>query len=253
MSVIVFGSLKDAPGVTTLLACVAYQWPRHRRVAAVEADGDGGSIAPRFGLHPEDPSLVSFAALSRHGVTESEFWSACQRLPDGPPVMVAPGGAATGAALERVDLSAMSRCLHDTDLLVDAGRLRDGGIPARLCAQADLVVVVVRPRFESLAVLLDRAEGLSAECPLLAVVVGDGPYPVPEIDTALRQTTGDRAWVLGAVACDARGAAALVTEATRGRMLRRSPLARTVRPVTDLLVHLSSTGTQVPCRSAAGA
>ena len=71
MSLVVFGSLKDAPGVTTLVTCVAYQWPRHRRVAVVEADADGGSIAPRFGLHPERPSLVSFVAVSRHGLSEA--------------------------------------------------------------------------------------------------------------------------------------------------------------------------------------
>ena len=248
MSLVVFGSLKDAPGVTTLATCVAYQWPRHRRVALVEADADGGTIAPRFGLHPERPSLVSFAAGSRHGVSEAEFWSACQRLPGGPPVLVAPGGASTWAALEQVDFGALDRSLRDTDLLVDAGRLRASGTPARLCEQAEFVVVVVRPRFESLAVLFDRAEGLSAHRPLLAVVAGGGPYPATEIDDALRRTTGDRAWVLAAVAADARGAAALTGDGSRDRALRRSPLARTVRPVTDLLVHLSSAGTSVPSR-----
>ena len=245
MSLVVFGSLKDAPGVTTLVICVAYQWPRHRRLAVVEADADGGSVAPRFGLHPERPSLVSFAAVSRHGLSEAEFWSACQRLPGGPPVLVAPGGASTGAALEQVDFGALDRSLRDTDLLVDAGRLRAAEPQARLCTQADFVVVVVRPQFESLALLLDRAEGLSERGPLLAVVIGNGPYPVSEIDTALRQTTGDRAWVLATVSGDAKGAAALAGDGRRERALRRSLLARTVRPVTDLLVHLCSAPTPV--------
>ena len=248
MSLLVFGSLKDAPGVTTLVTCVAYQWPRHRRVAVVEADADGGSVAPRFGLHPERPSLASFVAVSRHGLSEAEFWSACQRLPGGPPVLVAPGGASTGAALDQVDFGALDRSLRDTDLLVDAGRLRAAEPQARLCEQADFVVAVVRPQFESLAMLLDRAEGLSARRPLLAVVIGNGPYPAGEIDTALRQTTGDRAWVLATVSDDSRGAAALAGDGRRERALRRSLLARTVRPVTDLLVHLCSAGTPVPSR-----
>lgn len=242
MSLVVFGSLKGAPGVTTLATCVAYQWPRHRRVALVEADADGGAVAPRFGLHPTQPSLVSFAAVSRHGMSEADFWSACQRLPDGPAVLVAPGGESTGAALEQIDFGALDRSLQDTDLLVDAGRLRAGTRAARLREGADLVVVVVRPRFESLAVLLDRAAGLSERAPLLAVVAGDGPYPVAEIDSALRQSTGDRAWVLASVADDARGAAALAADTARPRALRRSLLARTTRPVTDLLAHLSSAG-----------
>ena len=245
MSLVLFGSLKDAPGVTTLASCVAYQWPRHRRVTLIEADVDGGTVAARFGLHPERPSLVSFAAVSRHGVSESEFWSTCQRLPGGPPVLVAPGGAVTRAALEQIDFGELDRSLRDADLLVDAGRLRESEMAPQLYEPADLVVVAVRPRFESLAVLLDRAEGLSAERPLLAVVVGDGSYPVGEIDAALRQTTGDRARVLAAVAGDSRGAAALASDGGRERALRRSLLARTVRPVTDLLVHLCSSGTPV--------
>lgn len=242
MSLVVFGSLKGAPGVTTLATCVAYQWPRHRRVALVEADADGGAVAPRFGLHPDQPSLVSFAAVSRHGMSEVEFWSACQCLPDGPAVLVAPGSESTGAALEQIDFGALDRSLQDTDLLVDAGRLRVGTPAVRLREQADFIVVVIRPRFESLAVLLDRAAGLSERVPLLAVVMGDGPYPVGEIDAALRQTTGDRAWVLGSVTADARGATALASDAGRARALRRSHLARSTRAVTDLLAHLSSVG-----------
>ena len=251
MSLVVFGSLKGAPGVTTLATCVAYQWPRHRRVALVEADADGGAVAPRFGLHPTQRSLVSFAAVSRHGVSEAEFWSACQCLPDGPAVLVAPGGESTDAALEQVDFAALDRSLQDTDLLVDAGRLRVSPPAARLRERAEFVVVVIRPRFESLAVLLDRAAGLSERTPLLAVVVGDGPYPVAEIDAALRQTTGDRAWVLGSLAADVRGAAALASDTGRARALRRSLLARTARPVTDLLAHLTSAGISVAPRTSA--
>lgn len=248
MSLVVFGSLKGAPGVTTLVTCVAYQWPRHRRLALVEADTDGGTLAPRFGLHPDTPSVVSFAAQSRHGVSEAEFWSACQRLPDGPPVLVAPGGTSTGAALEQVDFAEVDRLLGDTDLLVDAGRLRATAPAARLRENADFMVVVISPSFESLAVLLDRATGLSERTPLLAVVSGDGPYPATEIDTALRQTTGDRAWVLGSVAGDPRGAAALTADSGRQRALQRSQLGRTTRLVTDLLAHLTSSGVAAPPR-----
>lgn len=249
MSLIVFGSLKGSPGVSTLVTYVAYQWPRHRRAVLVEADVDGGTMAPRFGLHPDTPSLVSFAAGSRHGVTEAEFWPCCQRLPHGPPVLVAPGGRSTAAALEQVDFGELHRTLIDTDLLVDAGRLRATTPAARLRHDAGFLVVVVRPSFESLAALLDRASDLSERAPLLVVVRGDGTYPVAEIDAALRQTTSDRAWVLGSVAGDTRGAEGLVADSARERALRRSQLARSVRPVTNLLAHLSSTGVPVSTRT----
>ena len=238
MSLVVFGSLKDAPGVTTLLTAVGYQWPRHRRVALIEADIDGGSIAARFGLHPSHPSLVSFAAVSRHQLGEDEFWSACQRLPSGPPALVAPGGPSTVASLEQIDFAALDGTLRDTDLLIDAGRLRNG----EQCEGARFTVVVVRPHFEHLAVLLERARELSEARPLLVVVTGEGPYPVYEIDAALRQTSEGRSWVAATVASDAKAAAALAGEVGRDRALRRSQLARTVRPLTDLLAHFCAAG-----------
>lgn len=249
MTLVVFGSLKGAPGVTTLATLIAYQWPRHRQVILVEADTDGGTVAPRFGLHPDAPSLVSFAAQSRHGVSKAEFWAACQRLPDGPAVLVAPGGKPTLAALEQVDLADVHRVLGDTDVLVDAGRLRATEAAARLRDVADFVVAVILPNFESLAVLLDRVAVLSERTPLLAVVAGEGPYPVAEIDAALRQASGDRAWVLGAVAGDPRGAAALASDSGRERALRRSQLGRTVRPVTDVLAYLGSAGLPASSRA----
>ena len=161
-------------------------------------------------------------------------------------------GSSTAAALEQIDFGELQRSLTDTDLLVDAGRLRPAASAARLRDAADFVVVVVRPCFESLAVLLDRATDLSERTPLLTVVMGDGTYPIAEVDGALRETTGDRAWVLGSVAEDTRGAAGLADDAGRDRSLRRSQLARTVRAVTDLLAHLSSTGVvTTPCPGAA--
>ncbi len=239
MSLVVLGSLKGAPGVSTLVATMAYKWPAHRRLAVIEADADGGVFAARFGLHPETPSLVSFAASSRHGIDPECFWESCQKLPEGPKVMVVPsGGRSTHRSLLQVDFSELEACLTGADLLVDAGRLRGEGPSQRLCEQAGLLIVVVRPIFEHLALLLHRAPEMIRHTNLGVVIVGEGPYPAEEIDEALSHSTGRRVSVLGTVAWDPRGAEGLKTETGRTRTLRRSTLARTVKPVTDLVVRL---------------
>ena len=243
MTLVVIGSLKSAPGVSTLVAVMAYQWPQHRRMALVEADADGGVLAARFGLHPESPSLVSFAASARHGYDQNLFWESCQRLPGGPMAMVVPSsGRSVSRSLQQIDFAELNECLTDTDLLLDAGRLRQEGPTQRLCESAGLLVMVVRPVFENLAVLLHRASTLGDRSKLGVVIVGDGPYPPEEIDEALTQAAGQRSSVLGSIAWDPRGAEGLTSEASRNRVLRRSHLARTTRHVTELVVRLMPSG-----------
>ena len=243
MTLVVIGSLKGSPGVSTLTAMMAYQWPQHRRMALVEADADGGVLAARFGLHPESPSLVSFAASARHGYDQNLFWESCQRLPGGPMAMVVPSsGRSVSRSLQQVDFTELDGCLIDTDLLLDAGRLRQEGSSQKLCEGAGLLVMVVRPIFEDLAVLLHRASALAGHVKLGVVIVGDGPYPPEEIEEALTQSAGQRSSVLGSVAWDPRGAEGLTSEASRNRVLRRSYLARTAKHVTELVVRLIPRG-----------
>ena len=239
MSLIVLGSLKGAPGVSTLAATMAYQWPQPRRMVLVEADADGGVLAARFGLHPETPSLVSFAAGARHGVGPKLFWESCQQLPGGPLAMVVPSnGQSVKHSLAQVDFGEVDDCLEGTDLIIDAGRLRLEETTQRLCNRACLVIVVVRPDFENLATLLHRVSLLERCSQLGVVIVGDGPYPPEEIEEALSRCSECRSMVLGTVAWDSRGAEAMTGDSSRSKALRRSQISRTTRPITAMVLRL---------------
>jgi cellulose biosynthesis protein BcsQ len=50
VTVVMFTSIKGAPGVTTLTCLVGATWPSHRQVAVIESDPFGGDLAARFGL-----------------------------------------------------------------------------------------------------------------------------------------------------------------------------------------------------------
>src|SRR2546423_13436373 len=63
---VVVGSVKDAPGVTTVAVGMVAGWPRPDHVVLLEADPDGGDLAARFGHHP-DPGLMRFAAAAPSG------------------------------------------------------------------------------------------------------------------------------------------------------------------------------------------
>ena len=58
MTVLVLGSVKASPGVTTLTLALALTWPRRASagVRIVEADADGGTLAARLGAQWKKPS-----------------------------------------------------------------------------------------------------------------------------------------------------------------------------------------------------
>src|SRR5436305_12221156 len=87
---VVVGSVKDAPGVTTLAVGMVAGWPRPDAVL-LEADPDGGDLAARFGHHP-DPGLMSFAAAARSGIEAGRRRGHVQRLPLDLDVVLAPPG-----------------------------------------------------------------------------------------------------------------------------------------------------------------
>ena len=91
-------------------------------------------------------------------------------------------------------------------------------------------------------------EALDAIAEPASVATLSCSVPAGAAAATLRHAAGGPAWVLAAVSADPRGAEALAGDGRRERALRRSLLARSVRPVTDLLVHLCSAGAPVLSR-----
>jgi hypothetical protein len=228
MAVICLGSVRGAPGVTTLAVVLAVVWPRP--VALVEADADGGVLALRYGLS-RHPGLTDLAASLRESPSPEVLLRAAQTLPGSDlPVVVAPesGRIATHVLADvGSSLSAWLAAVDGVDLVVDCGRLGPRSAAAPLLADGSEVLVVSRPRADELyAAAHGVAELPGTHAPGL-VLVGDRPYGPTDVAGEF----GVR--VAGVVADDPGAAAVLVTGRGSIRPLRFSVLVRSVRSLVD--------------------
>ncbi len=191
MALIVTGSAKGAPGVSTTALALAAAWPRGARPVVWEADGDGSDLLHRFPVRA-DPGLVSLAgALGPEGLVAGLVAEHTQVLPGGVPVVVGPPGA--GAA--RAALSAMAdhwkRAGHQAGVwIVDLGRITAplGPDTTQVLGAADAVVTVSTGDMAALthtAQLCDQVREL-CPVPVLVAVVGASQFSDGEIVEALR-------------------------------------------------------------------
>lgn len=158
-------SLKGSPGVTTLSIALAARWSRPSRLALVECDPSGGSIAARFGL-ASSPGLVSLTAAARRGTTAAMLWSHTQPLPGGLATVVAPPGAdyARAALSTLLDGRPAVSVLRNAAtapgavVIADCGRIDSTSPAMSVVREADRVLLLVRPRADELTQL---AAGLS--------------------------------------------------------------------------------------------
>ena len=189
MSIIAVGSAKASPGVTTLSVGLGLSWhpTTGRRAVLIEADGDGGVLAARFGL-ASTPSLVEFSATARHELTMGRLQASCQMLAGQLPTLVAPGCGETTTLVLAPLASRLADGLDrlaDVDAVVDVGRLRPHSPAVELIEHCDLLVLVARPQFDQLVPLVHRARRMiSHDIPTALVCVGDRPYPPTEMAKA---------------------------------------------------------------------
>ncbi len=232
---VAFAAARSSPGVTTAMLACASVWPG--KVLLVEVSEDGGALAARFGL-PVEPGLTTLAAASRHtsngdgpaGLLAEHV----QPLPgtDRIVALVGPTSLEPAQALLRTAAGRVAGMLNETaaDVLIDAGRLTAAPLAGPLLAEADRLVLVVRPRLEELTALAHRLPHLTGLGPPPEVLlVGDRPYGPREVADTLGVS------VLGVLADDVDAAEALAA-AGPVRRLARSPLLRSAAGVVDPLV-----------------
>lgn len=189
MSVIAVGSAKASPGVTSLSVGLGLSWEATtgRRAILVEADGDGGVLAARFGL-ALTPSLVEFSGTTRNELTINRLQASSQLLAGQLPALVAPGCGETTTLVLRPMARRLADGfgrLDDIDAVVDIGRVRSHSPAAELVKRCDLLVLVARPRFDHLVPLVHQARRVVAhDIPTALVCVGDRPYPPTEMAKA---------------------------------------------------------------------
>lgn len=189
MSIIAVGSAKASPGVTTLSVGLGLSWEATtgRRAVLIEADGDGGVLAARFGL-ASAPSLVELSATARHELTIDRLQASCQLLAGQLPTLVAPGCGETTTLVLAPLASRLADGLgqlDDIDAVVDVGRLRLHSPAVDLVNHCDLLVLVARPQFDQLVPLVHQARRVAShDIPTALVCVGDRPYPPTEMAKA---------------------------------------------------------------------
>jgi MinD-like ATPase involved in chromosome partitioning or flagellar assembly len=187
MGVIVLGSAKGSPGVSTTALALAAAWPGETRPVVVEADPAGGDAMLRFGMR-ESPGLVSLAAASRRvGLTGSLVREHAQRLNGGVEMVLGPVEAAQcTATLDALGPAWTEAELDGAQLLVDCGRLLAPSGTAFLLAGADAVVLVSGGSVEALAHAAEAAQWLRRfPAKLVVAVLAPCLWPAEEVKAAL--------------------------------------------------------------------
>lgn len=243
MTVLVFGSAKGSPGVTTTVLALAARWPEHREPFVVEADPNGGDMVARLASLEGDtgglrdtPSTVQLAAASRRGLNSTSLLEHSQRLPGLGEVraLLSPASAfaSTTALVELVnaDLAGHLAGLSSHDVLVDAGTIHPASPALTVLRSVRWLNVVARPTLESILhtrELVTAVGAMGVRCSV--VVIGDRPYS--PIDVA--EATGTH--LLGSLPSDPIGAAALAGEARSPKILGRSRLIRSAAVIASSL------------------
>lgn len=243
MAVLVFGSAKGSPGVTTTVLALAAIWPQDREPFVFEGDPSGGDIVARLASLEGDsgglrdaPSTVQLAAASRRGLNAIALMEHAQRLPgigEVRALVSSPSAFASSTALAELVNADITRHLAEMtthDVLLDIGSVQSGSPALALLRAARWLHVVARPTLESILhtrELVVAVGGMGVRCGV--VVVGDRPYS--PLDVA--QASG--APLIGSLPFDPVGAAALAGEARNPKILGRSRLIRSAAVLAHLL------------------
>ena len=214
-------SAKHSPGVTTLALSIASARVGDERTLVVEADPAGGDLAARLGLSMV-PGLVTAAAAGRHGLDPTLLDAHVQVCTGGFEVLVAPPSAEQStAALERLG-DRLSDGLDQSRLVViDLGRWSSRSPVTPLLGMVDVIVVVLRPTVEGVALTQSMLASLPpVTATVHAAVVGQSPYQTDDVVQALAPAP------VQLIDVDRHAAQLVGTESSQRRWLRRSPLIR---------------------------
>lgn len=243
---IAVGSVKAAPGVTTVTAALAALWPeaQHTRRLVAELDPSGGDLAVRYGL-PATPGLASFAAATRRTREPAAVWDHTHLVVGGSHVLPAPPAAAQAhAALTILASGPGSSLLHGAAanpgvaLLADCGRL-DPATPAEAIARrADVLLLVSGTRPDELAHTATRLGELAAWTPRPCLLLTGTGHPTRDVERALGIPT------IGRLPHDPTGAAALTRITSPSQ--RRHGLARRIAALARALAGPPATPRPTP-------
>lgn len=241
MALVAVGSVKGAPGATTVALTLAAVWPRRALLAELDPSGSdllyrlrGADKAP---LSPDAGVLGYLSGGDADGGRDPLAYA--QQVGAGLDVLVGPPPARVGEVAGRWGVLADRLAETATvDTLADCGRLHPDSPALAVLGRAAAVLLVTRPTIDGVAHLLARAAELAdlvpAGTPLYAVVVTDvrDARSQREIDQ-LAERAEVPLEVLGRLAVDPE-AVGLLGGAWSGR-LEKSLLIRSARQLATEL------------------
>lgn len=250
MAIILFTSAGGSPGVTATALGLSLTWPRPVLLAECDRHPSQAVLAGYLrGLSAGGRGLVGLVNEYRSQTDDSPQQLLGQTVPlDDDPVQprrFLPGFTNPGSAQLFEPywprLAGQLDELHQTDVLVDAGRLDADGLPGALVERASQVLVLSRAGLPAVATvrlfLPDLIAGLDEATKLGLVVVGGGrPYSATEISDSLGvRLVADLPW-------DPATAAVLSEGDPPSRRLRERPLWRGYQALSSQLQPLGVTG-----------
>ena len=234
--IIAVGSVKGSPGATTLATLLVWAWPNNDMVRlVVEADPDGGVLAPRWHLSDGigwEPGLVELSTLRT--LDSAALIRTSQQLSNGVRVVPAPpnrdhlSAAITGIGERGIDALAAAR---DVVAIVDVGRVHAGSPALGFARRAALTLLVVHPTLEQTQLLGPLGEQLEQLGCLNVSIVGRGD--TPHLPAEIADEMGFAASFT--MANDSRSAALLDSQGLSWRGLRRSQLGRSSRNIAEVI------------------
>lgn len=232
-------SAKGSPGVTTAALALAAASPDG---LLIELDPSGGSIECWTGVTGE-PGLPRVASGLRRSAGPDAVVEHVRHVPAGVRSILAPTAgpyAESTVAMTRDRLAPGLRDLDGVTAVLDGGRWSRSQPTAHRVSACDLVAVVCTPTIHGVEAARWLVEPLQAEVAgqVVALVVGERPYPADEVGAALGVP------VAGSLAWDPRGVSTLLTRGT-GRGWERSSLGRSARTVLATLEDLVPTAEAV--------
>jgi hypothetical protein len=201
---------------------LAISTPKNDQVMLVDADPDGGDLAPVLGT-PASPGLVTLAAATRHRFSTGELERHLQLAAPGVPLLAAPSSAEQASASLMSLGRSFAESLASSNTIADVGRWKPGSAAADLVREASATVLVVHPTVAGVSHARFQFEDLATRCPRVVVACrGERPYSAEEVAAAI----GCASTI--AIPADRVGAS-MITGRSTDRWLRRSALARAAR------------------------
>jgi hypothetical protein len=249
-----------SPGVSTAALALALSWPTPSLL--VEADPAGSALHTGFlrnrGSLERGLLGAALAARQRPGPT-AVLEHAVRLDQDGRRLLIAgltePGQAAVVTAGWPALLSALralpaAQVRHD--VLVDAGRLGHRDAPTAVLADADLIILAVRPKPGEVHFTRSHAQALRQQLPgasVAALVIGYArDMPGATLSALFAQAEVP---VLGALPHDESGAAVLRGDRAFDRGADRTALLRSARALAERVAALGAPASREGARDVA--